>query len=89
MSRVWLCQGILRFRCAALRGFVIFLFLFLYFCSLPLQRFRGSGRGRLQDEHAITVTEEAVTLAHSFLVRTKNEFASSERAHQHQQSRTR
>ena len=39
--------------------------------------------------HAITVTEEAVTLPHSFLVRTKNEFGSSERAHQHQQSRTR
>src|SRR6267378_2025107 len=53
------------------------------------RRFRGGGRGRLQDEHAIAVTVEAISDTDRFLVRTKNEFASSKRTHQHQQGRAR
>jgi hypothetical protein len=58
-------------------------FLFLCFCLLRSRRFRGSGRGRLQDQHAIAVTVETIPVMDRFIVRTKNEFASSERAHQH------
>ena len=49
---------------------------------VPATKFRGSGR--LQDQHAIAVTVEAIPVTDRFLVRTKNKFASCKRAHQHQ-----
>ena len=39
---------------------------------------------RSQDQHAIAVTVETIVVTDRFLVHTKNEFASSKRAHQHQ-----
>jgi hypothetical protein len=47
-------------------------------------RLRGSGRGGLQDQHAIAVTVEAILFTDRFLVGTNNEIASSKGTHQHQ-----
>ncbi len=59
-------------------------FLFLCFCLLRARRFRGSGRGRLQDQHAIAVAVKTIPITDRFIVRAKNEFASSKRTYQHQ-----
>ena len=59
------------------------IFLFLCFCLLRSQKIQRKRRGRLQDQHAIAVTVETIPVMDRFLVRTKNEFASSKRAHQH------
>src|SRR4030095_3088875 len=50
-------------------------------------KFGRSGRARSYDQHAISITVEAIPVTDGFLVRAKNEFASGKRAYQHQQSR--
>ena len=44
---------------------------------------------RLENQHAIAVTEEAIPLAHRFFVGPQDQFPRCKRAHQHQQRRAR
>src|SRR4029077_21155712 len=80
-ARLWVCRS---FEADNSTTFDVVVFLFLYFCLLRSRRFRGSGRGRLQNQHAIAEAVETIPVTDRFLVCTKNEFASSKRAHQHE-----
>src|SRR5512132_3506109 len=84
-ARLWVGRS-----CGPHNSITVDVAIFLFRSRFVLtRRFRGSGRRKLQDQHAIAVTVEAIPVTNRFLVRTQNEFASSKRTHQHQQGRPR
>src|SRR5256714_3913921 len=81
----WSESGISAENSTTLRDFLFLLVLVL----MPGRRFRRSGRGRLQDQHAIAVAVKSIALANRFRVGVEQKFAAGERADEHEQGRAR
>src|SRR5256714_6934869 len=81
----WSESGISAENSTTLRDFLFLLVLVL----MPGRRFRRSGRGGLQDQHAIAVAVKSIALANRFRVGVEQKFAAGERADEHEQGRAR
>src|SRR2546421_11293300 len=79
----WSESGISAENSTTLRDFLFLLVL------MPDRRFRRSGRGRLQDQHAIAIAVKSIALANRFRVGVEQKFAAGERADEHKQGRAR
>src|SRR2546423_5033334 len=79
----WSESGISAENSTTLRDFLFLLVL------MPSRRFRRSGTGRLQDQHAIAVAVKSIALANRFRVGVEQKFAAGERADEHEQGRAR